>query len=56
MASLIPQLMWSAGSDGLNSYLNGRWTEYTGLPLPQLDGGRWRDAMHPDDLPGLLAL
>ncbi|MEO5914184.1 MAG: PAS domain-containing protein [Luteolibacter sp.] len=51
----IPGLVWSSQSDGYIDYLNQRWLEYTGLMLEDASGWGWQAAIHPDDLPGLVA-
>ncbi|GEP40946.1 PAS domain-containing protein [Brevifollis gellanilyticus] len=32
MADSMPQIVWTAGADGVIDYYNGKWLEYTGLP------------------------
>ena len=51
----IPTLAWHTRPDGFAEYLNKRWLDYTGLSLHEALGWEWRKAIHPDDLPGLLA-
>ncbi len=36
--------------DGLNSYCNQRWVEYTGLTLKESNGTGWSTPVHPDDM------
>jgi PAS domain S-box-containing protein len=55
IANVIPQMVWSAPTTGGNDYLNSRWSEFTGVPEAQCTGHGWRDHVHPDDLPVLLA-
>ena len=55
ITNLIPQLIWSAGADGTNDYLNTRWSEFTGIPEQELAGNGWVKIVHPDDLPALQA-
>jgi PAS domain S-box-containing protein len=55
IANVIPQMVWSAPSGGGNDYLNNRWLEFTGQPLEQFAGYAWREFIHPEDLPGLMA-
>jgi PAS domain S-box-containing protein len=55
ITNLIPQLIWSAGANGVNDYLNTRWSEFTGLPVEELAGHGWVKIVHPDDLAGLQA-
>jgi PAS domain S-box-containing protein len=37
-ADSIPQLIWTATTDGTTEYLNNKWTEQTGLTLEQANG------------------
>jgi PAS domain S-box-containing protein len=50
----IPTLAWRARADGFAEYLNKRWLDYTGISLEQGLGWQWREAIHADDLPGVL--
>ncbi|MEQ8771916.1 MAG: PAS domain S-box protein, partial [Erythrobacter sp.] len=45
----IPQLVWSATSEGECKWVSPQWTEYTGLSLEQSVGQGWLEAVHPDD-------
>ncbi len=52
LAEAIPQIVWTARSDGFVDYYNHRWFEYTGLTEQQTyrhEG--WAAVVHPDDLP-----
>jgi PAS domain S-box-containing protein len=51
----IPTLAWRTRADGFAEYLNERWLDYTGFSLEQALGWDWQVAVHPDDVPGLLA-
>ena len=51
----IPGLVWTARPDGHIDFLNQRWLEYTGLTLEQATGCGWEVAVHPEDLPDLVA-
>jgi len=46
----IPALAWSALSDGSNTFVSRRWTEYTGLSAEETAGWGWRAAVHPNDI------
>jgi PAS domain S-box-containing protein len=46
----IPAIVWVALPDGSNSYVNGRFVEYCGMPPEQIVGSDWHAATHPDDL------
>ncbi|HEY9828859.1 MAG TPA: PAS domain S-box protein [Stenomitos sp.] len=53
LAELIPQLVWTANSEGALLDVNQRWTEFTGLSLEQATTDGWEAVVHPDDVPGL---
>ena len=46
----IPALTFTTLSDGSNTFVNKRWTEYTGLSVEQTSGEGWQRAIHPEDL------
>ena len=49
LAEAIPQIIWTAGADGVPDYYNRRWYEYAGEEfVPPLG---WTLVIHPDDLP-----
>jgi PAS domain S-box-containing protein len=48
----IPTIAWTAAPDGSSTFVNQRWTEYTGLSPQETMAGGWKDALHLDDLPG----
>lgn len=50
LAESLPQLVWSARSDGSYDYFNRRWYEFTGLTPEQSQGEGWQQAVHPKDL------
>jgi PAS domain S-box-containing protein len=45
----IPTVVWIAGPDGLNAFVNRRWAEYTGLSAEDTAGAGWQSAVHPGD-------
>lgn len=49
LAEAIPQIVWTAGPDGLTTYINRRWYEMTGTAVQGSLGGGWMKALHPDD-------
>jgi diguanylate cyclase (GGDEF)-like protein/PAS domain S-box-containing protein len=51
LAEAIPQIIWTAQSDGETDYLNKQWCDYTGLDLAQSSRHGWESALHADDLP-----
>jgi len=46
----IPAMTFTALSDGSSTFVNKRWTEYTGLSVEQSSGAGWQCAVHPEDL------
>jgi PAS domain S-box-containing protein len=50
----IPTLAGSGRPDGSTDFLNQRWLDYTGMTPEQAVGGGWAEAIHPDDLEGLV--
>jgi PAS domain S-box-containing protein len=51
----IPTPAWSARPDGYCEFVNQRWLDFTGLSAEQGVGWGWGAAIHPEDLPGLVA-
>jgi PAS domain S-box-containing protein len=49
MADRAPVMVWTTRPDTTLDYLNGTCVEFTGLPLDQLLGEGWLDAVHPED-------
>lgn len=45
----MPQLAWSADSEGDVIYANRRCTEYTGIDVADKSGGGWAQSLHSDD-------
>ena len=54
LTELSPAVIWLGNADGSLSYLNDRWYEYTGQTLERAPTLGWTEAIHPEDLPGLL--
>lgn len=48
LAEAIPQIVWTADSDGFVDYYNRRWFEYSGLTAEQTVG-TWEQVVHPQD-------
>jgi len=46
----IPAMTFTALSDGSATFVNKRWTEYTGLSVEQSSGTGWQRAIHAEDL------
>jgi PAS domain S-box-containing protein len=51
----IPTLVWSALPDGSADFFNRHYLDYAGFTQEQAAGTGWTAAVHPDDLPGLVA-
>ena len=51
----LPQLVWAADAQGSFTYLNSRWTEYTGMPLERLLGSGWTMAVEPSQRDAIVA-
>ncbi|QIJ73973.1 PAS domain S-box protein [Methylobacterium sp. NI91] len=54
LTELAPAIIWFGNPDGSLSYLNDRWYAYTGQTPEQALPLGWGEAIHPDDLDGLL--
>jgi PAS domain S-box-containing protein len=46
----IPAMTFTTLPDGSNTFVNKRWTEYTGLSVERSSGAGWQRAIHPEDL------
>jgi PAS domain S-box-containing protein len=51
----IPTLVWSALPDGSADFFNRHYLDFVGFTQEQAAGTGWTAAVHPDDLPGLMA-
>ena len=49
LSNFVPQFVWMCTPDGLNTYFNQRWVDYTGLTLEESYGRGWNTPFHPDD-------
>ncbi|MEP6684099.1 MAG: PAS domain S-box protein, partial [Parafilimonas sp.] len=49
LADLIPQIVWTAKTDGYIDYYNKRWYEYTGFS-GDVEKQSWMPILHPDDI------
>lgn len=54
LAESIPTLAWVADANGVVTYLNRRWEEYTGVPVAEGLGWKWQKTVHPDDVDHLV--
>ena len=50
-----PQIIWVADADGQVALLNKAWHEFSGRTEEESLGTRWAEALHPEDLPDVLA-
>jgi PAS domain S-box-containing protein len=50
MADAMPQIVWSATSEGQIDFYNRRWDEYTGFTYEETRGNGWVNALHPADV------
>jgi PAS domain S-box-containing protein len=49
MADAAPVMIWMSTLDGRCTWVNRRWTEWTGRTTPQELGTGWLDGVHPDE-------
>ncbi|WP_299708190.1 PAS domain-containing protein [uncultured Pontibacter sp.] len=54
MADSMPQLIDADDAAGNSTYFSKQWENYTGIPVKELLEDKWKEAIHPDDLPGAL--
>ncbi len=54
MIDSVPGIAWTGDTDGNFTYVNARWGEATGLPVPTRTE-EWREAIHPEDWDASLA-
>src|SRR5258708_40149955 len=50
LAISICQLAWMADSEGYIFWYNGRWYDYTGTTLEEMQGWGWQKVHHPDEV------
>jgi PAS domain S-box-containing protein len=50
LADAMPQIVWTARSDGHIDYYNERWYEFTGFPRAEFGQSSWKPILHPDDV------
>ena len=50
MADDSPMMIWTAGADGGNEFVNKQWLDFTGLTLEEFRGDGWKRIVHPDDV------
>ncbi len=49
LSELSPAIVWFGNADGTLSYLNERWTDYSGQTIEQALPLGWTEVIHPDD-------
>ena len=54
LVETIPQVVWTAGANRAITSLSPRWHEFTGLDSAHSLGEGWQQAVHEDDLTGLM--
>ncbi len=50
VANTAPVLIWMAGANGVYTYFNDPWLEFTGRSLESQVGYGWINGVHPEDL------
>src|SRR5476649_2386088 len=55
LAEAVPHHVWTARPDGLLNWFNPRVYEYAGSGPGELDGEKWGQIVHPEDVPGAVA-
>lgn len=45
----IPQIAWTANTDGITTYFNRRWFDYTGQAARHTEQYQWQPYQHPHD-------
>ncbi|MDQ6530038.1 PAS domain S-box protein [Flavobacterium sp. LHD-85] len=50
LADLVPQIIWTANSEGFVDYYNSRWYEYTGFEEHEFGDPSWISKLHADDV------
>ncbi|WP_266206208.1 PAS domain-containing protein [Pontibacter kalidii] len=55
MADAMPQLIFTTDPQGELTYLNQRWSTYTGIPVEELLQHNWHQVIHPGDLTAVSA-
>lgn len=50
LADSLPLLVATNNSIGKSTYFNESWEKYTGISAKELLSGKWKEAIHPDDI------
>ncbi len=51
LTEILPQLVWSAGPEGIVEYVSPQWFAYTGLTDFESVIEQWSEILHPEDRP-----
>lgn len=51
LTEALPQLIWTAGTDGYCDFFNRQWYDYTGSTPDESYGGGWTQYIHPTHQP-----
>jgi PAS domain S-box-containing protein len=54
LAEAIPAIVFIVGGDGGITYVNQRWTQYTGQPAGEVTGWGWTRHLHPEEAEAVL--
>ena len=54
LANSVPGFVWVGQPDGVISYVNQRWQDYTGLSVEATRVGDWAGILHPEDRAGVI--
>ena len=49
-----PALIHTSRPDGYLDYFNKRWVEYLGVSLEDVEGWKWTNSVHPNDVAGIV--
>jgi PAS domain S-box-containing protein len=49
LADAMPQMVFTAGPDGVADYFNLQWQRYVGMTVAEARETQWRNIIHPDD-------
>jgi PAS domain S-box-containing protein len=55
LTNSAPMLVWMAGPDGVRSFFNRGWLDFTGRAIEDETGGGWLEQVHPADRERLAA-
>jgi hypothetical protein len=54
LSILPPSLIHTSMPDGYLDFFNQTWLQYVGQPLEDLQGWKWTEFIHPEDLEGIV--